>query len=386
MKEKSYRNIVGSNLASILYYHLYPDIIYSMNRISKISLEDLGYNEFFQSGRKNLGYSECPVARVLAEYREVYRVKSENGEYLAKITGKQIFTATCRVDFPAVGDWVAIDELPDGKAVIRGILPRKTVLQKKYSNKQENQIIATNIDTAFIVESMDRDYNLNRFERYLILTKGAEILPIIILNKIDLISEDDVNVRIHQIKSRFNDIDVIVTSIVSNKGISEFEKFINPRKTYCFLGSSGVGKSSLINKLLGIDEIKTREINTSLERGKHTTTTREMYFLEKGGILIDNPGMREVGIVDSNTGLENVFDEIGFIAQNCKFADCTHTGEPGCAVLKAVKENVLDNDRFDNYIKLKKESEFYQMTDLEKREKDRKFGKFVKKALQELKR
>jgi ribosome biogenesis GTPase len=355
-----------------------------MNK-AEFTLEDLGYDEYFESGRKILGFMQYPIARVLAEYREAYRVKSKNGEYLAKITGKQMFTATCREDYPAVGDWVAITELEEGKAVIRGILPRLSILRKKYSDRQENQLIATNIDTAFITESMDRDYSLNRFERYLVLIEDGKIHPVIILNKIDLISERDLNFRIHQIKNRFNGIDVITTSIVAEQGVDKLEKYIFPGKTYCFLGSSGVGKSSLINKLLGIDEIKTREINLSLERGKHTTTTREMYFLEKGGLLIDNPGMREVGIAGSDTGLENVFDEIELLAQNCKFDDCTHTGEPGCAVLKAVKQNVLDNDRFDNYIKLKKESEFYQMTDLEKREKDRKFGKFVKKALQELK-
>jgi ribosome biogenesis GTPase / thiamine phosphate phosphatase len=366
------------------FFSLDSDILYLMDTTAITSLEDLGYNEFFESARMDSGFSEYPVARVLAEYRGAYRVKNANGEYLAKITGKQMFTATNREDYPAVGDWVVMDELPDGKAVIRAILPRKTILQKKYSNKQENQIIATNIDTAFLVESIDRDYSLNRFERYLILTKEAKILPIIILNKIDLISESDLNVRINQIKSRFDGIEVVATSIVTDIGTRELENYIISGRTYCFLGSSGVGKSSLINTLMGIDEIKTREINTSLERGKHTTTTREMYFMEKGGLLIDNPGMREVGIIGSDMGLDNVFDEIGHLAQNCKYADCTHTGEPGCAVLKAVKDNVLDNDRFDNYIKLKKESEFYQMTELEKREKDRKFGKFIKKALQEL--
>ena len=296
-----------------------------------------------------------------------------------------MFTATCREDYPAVGDWVAITELEEGKAIIRGILPRISILKKKYSGKQENQIIATNIDTAFITESMDRDYNLNRFERFFVLTEEGKVKPAIILNKIDLISESDLKFRINQIESRFNGIDVITTSIITDKGIRELEAYIIPGKTYCFLGSSGVGKSTLINKLLGKDEIKTREISLTLERGKHTTTTREMYFLEKGGLLIDNPGTREVGIAGSDTGLVNVFDEISHISHDCKFSDCTHTSEPGCAVIQAVKENTLDEYKYRNFIKLKKESEFYKMTELEKREKDRKFGKFVKKALQELK-
>jgi ribosome biogenesis GTPase / thiamine phosphate phosphatase len=356
-----------------------------MNNFKKICLENLGYNEFFESGRINLGFSEFTVARVLAEYREAYRVRSVNGEYLAKITGKQMFTASKREDYPAVGDWVAISELEDEKAVIRGILPRFSLLKKKYSDKQEKQIIAVNIDTAFIVESVNRDYNLNRFERFMVLTSESGIKPIIILNKIDLIQDSELEEITDQIKKRFNNVDVIATSIITKQGLDKLEKYIVAGKTYCFLGSSGVGKSSLINKLLGKDEIITREISMSLGKGKHTTTTREMYYMKKGGLLIDNPGTREVGIAGSDMGIENVFDEIGRFSQNCKFSDCTHTNEPGCAVLKAVNERVINEDKYNNYIELKKESDFYKMTELEKREKDRKFGKFVKKALQELK-
>jgi ribosome biogenesis GTPase len=151
------------------------------------------------------------------------------------------------------------------------------------------------------------------------------------------------------------------------------------------MGSSGVGKSSLINKLLGKSIIKTKEISTSTNKGKHTTTTREMYFLENGGIVIDNPGTREVGIADSNSGIDNVFDEIIALSKNCKYTDCTHTHESGCAVIEAVETKKLNKDKYLNYIKLKKESEYYEMNDIEKKEKDRKFGKFIKKAKDQLK-
>ncbi|MFA5080801.1 MAG: ribosome small subunit-dependent GTPase A [Candidatus Paceibacterota bacterium] len=356
------------------------------NEIAKIKFEDLGYNDFFEEKRKSLGLTEYSIARVIAEYKGTYRIKDTNGEYLARITGKQIFNATKREDYPAVGDWVAIT-IPDKEmAIIHKVLPRKTILNKKYSNKQDTQIIATNIDIAFIVESMNRDYNLNRFERYLVLINEGKIKPAIILNKTDLISETELNLKIKQIKERFNNIDVIPTSIITEQGLNELISYIEKGKTYCFIGSSGVGKSSLINKLLGKSEIKTKEISNIKDKGKHTTTTREMYFLENGGIVIDNPGTREVGIAAANTGIENVFDEIIILSRNCKYTDCTHTHESGCAVLKAIKEKKLDKEKHQNYIKLKKEVEYYEMTDIEKREKDRKFGQFVKKKLDQLKK
>ncbi len=348
--------------------------------------EDLGYDDFFESNRNKLGLDKFSVARVVVEHRGSYKIKNSNGEYFAKITGKRMFDASSREDYPAVGDWVAITELEAGHAVIESVLPRKTIIKRKYNNKTGSQIIATNIDVAFIVESIGRDYNLNRIERYLSIAEDGGVKSAIIINKLDLISKEELKLKLNELKNRFNDTDIILTSIVTDDGLDEIRKYILSGKTYCFLGSSGVGKSSLINKLLGENVIKTEDIGFGTGRGKHATTNREIYFLENGGIVVDNPGMREVGMTDSDAGINDIFDEITSLSHGCKFTDCTHTNEPGCAVLSALKSGTLDRGKYSNYINLKKEAEFYEMNDLERREKERKFGKFIKKAKDELKK
>lgn len=353
--------------------------------ISKITKnEDLGYDALFESNRKKLKLDNFSIARVVVEYKGAYKVKNAEDELLAKITGKQMFNALSREDYPAVGDWVAISKADKERAVIQGILPRKTIIKKKYSGKNETQIVATNIDTAFIVESVDRDYNLNRFERYFSIAADGGVKSAIILNKIDLISKKELDLKLTQIKNRFHDIDFIFTSTITDEGLNELRNYIIRGKTYCFLGSSGVGKSSLINILLGKNIIKTESIGSRTNRGKHVTTNREMYFLENGGIVIDNPGMREVGITDVGVGIDNLFDEITLLARNCKYTDCTHVHEPGCGVLIALNSGRLDKNKYLNYINLKKEAEHYEMTKTEKKEKDRKFGKFIMKAKKQL--
>ena len=349
-------------------------------------MKNLGYNDFFESNRKKLNLGDFAVGRIIAENRGSYKIKNEKGEYLGKITGKQIFNASSRADYPAVGDWVAIT-IPDSEhAVIHQILPRQTIIQRKYINKSDTQIIATNIDVAFIVESIDRDYSLNRLERYFAIATDSNIKPAVILNKTDLISEEELNIKKSEIKNRFHDVDFIATSVKNSDGLKELKKYIQKGKTYCFLGSSGVGKSSLINKLLGQESIKTEDISSYSGRGKHITTNRQMYFLDNGGIVIDNPGMREVGMTDTNSGIDNLFDEITALAEKCKYSDCTHVHEPGCEVLSALKSGEINEKQYQNYINLKKEVEYYKMTKLENREKDKQFGKFIKKTKEDLKR
>jgi len=324
-------------------------------------------------------------ARVTSEHKGAYKVKNNNGEFLAKVTGKRMFNALSREDYPCVGDLVTIDELPENQAIIKEILPRKTIIRRKGNNKNDAQIIASNIDVAFVVESVGRDYNLNRFERYFALALDGGIKPALILNKIDLISEEDLNQKIIQIKNRFPNTDIIKTSTTKAGGIDELTRYIKNDIVYCFLGSSGVGKSSIINKLLGQEVIKTENISSYSNRGKHVTTVRQMYFLKNGGIVIDNPGMREIGMADVGEGVDALFNEIIELSKKCKFKDCTHTHEAGCAVLAAVESGHIDKAKYSNYLSLKKETEFYEMSELEKREKDRDFGKFIKKAKKSLK-
>jgi ribosome biogenesis GTPase / thiamine phosphate phosphatase len=356
-----------------------------IRRSENVSIENLGYNAFFESAFVSLHLHQSSPARVIAEHREAYKVMGIDGEFTAKISGKLHFQASKREDYPAVGDWVAITQVDRESAIIEALMPRKTILRKKFSDKRGIQVIAANLDTAFIVEAVDRDYNLNRLERYLVLAKEGAIEAVIVLNKTDLISSEELETKIRQLSQRFPDTAVIATSIATEKGITGLAHSIQKGKTYCFLGSSGVGKSSLINKLLGSNLIKTKEVSLYSGRGKHCTTSRHVYSLENGGIVIDNPGIREVGIADATSGVEAVFEEIVTTAQKCRFSDCTHTHEPGCAVLEAVKDNNIDGEKLTHFEKLKKETEHYAMTDYEKRKKDRTFGKFVKKALTQLK-
>lgn len=325
------------------------------------------------------------TARVIVEYKGAYKVKNETGEFLARVTGKRMFDALSREDFPAVGDFVMIDELPENQTVIRGILPRRTIIKRRAIGAGDAQIIATNIDVAFIVESVGRDWSLNRFERYFSIARDGGIEPAIIINKIDLISKDELDEKLSKIKNRFSGTDVFAVSVVSGEGIDELKKCIEKDKTYCFLGSSGVGKSSLINRLIGENLIKTEDISLYSERGKHITTARQMYFLDNGGVVIDNPGMREIGMADASVGIDSMFDDIAKLSEMCKYRDCAHTHESGCAVIKAVEDGEIDREKYLNYLGLKKETEFYEMSELEKKEKNKNFGKFIKNTKKSLK-
>ncbi len=355
-------------------------------KLDKLTLVDLGFNSFFVATLNDLPAEDLRPARVIAEYRQAYRVKNEQGEFLARVTGKRMFEATGREDYPAVGDFVMIAPVDSEQVSIQAILPRQTIIKRSFGDKNkvgeksDIQIIATNIDVGFVIESVDRDYNLNRFERYLVMLEEGGVKAALILNKIDLLPKEETEQKLVELKNRFPEIDVILTSTVNSDGLSALEEYIKRGKTYCFLGSSGVGKSSLINQLLGTNQIKTGAVSEYSERGRHTTTGRQMYFLDNGGIVIDNPGIREVGMTDGGEGVAQIFAEITAISSHCKFANCTHVHEPECAVLAALKEGTLMNNTYTNYLNLRQQAEYQNLHEKQKRQKSKVFGKSINKA------
>lgn len=344
-----------------------------------MTLEDLGYPTDFERYREDQNLDSFGVGRVISEHKERYVVKTTANEYDAEIIGNLRFSSQHRTDFPAVGDWVAISEYDDDKALIHAVFPRKTIIERQAVGKQgEKQIIATNIDYAFIVQAVDRDFNINRIERYLTICNAAKVQAIIILNKIDLINSADLTKLISNIQERIKEVPIIAISNETGLGIEKLKDTMIKGKTYCLLGSSGVGKSTLLNNLSGKQLMKTESISSSTSKGRHITSHRELTVLDNGGIVIDNPGMREVGIADSTAGLEITFETIMKLSKDCKFKDCTHTTEINCAVTEAVDKGEIDKNSYENYLKMERENVHFESTVVERRKKDKDLGKIIK--------
>ncbi len=341
--------------------------------------QDLGYGDYFEKFRIENNLSDFEIGRVIVEHKERYIVKNEKGEFEAEITGNLRFSAKSREDFPAVGDWVTFINYEPELVIIHSILPRFSTLSRQAVNKfGELQIIASNIDYGLIVQSVNRDFNINRLERYLTICYTSGIEPIIVITKTDLTNEEHLNELLNKIKTRINNVTIVHVSNETKAGIDKLEELLYAGKTYCLLGSSGVGKSSLINSLTGTSRMKTESISKSIDRGKHVTTHRELIPMKNGAILIDNPGIREVGITDSTTGLESTYDRIYDLSESCKFSDCTHTSESGCAVQLAIENGEIEKSYFQNFLKMEREKEHYESTVAEKRRKDKDFGKMIK--------
>lgn len=341
--------------------------------------EDLGFNKQLEQFRMENKLSENEIGRVVAEHKERYVVMTTAGEFEAEITGNMRFAARSREDLPAVGDWVALTIYEGDLAIIHKILPRFSVLKRQSVGYfGEVQVIAANIDFAFLVQAADRDFNLNRLERYLTLCYSAKVEPIIVLTKTDLVDEVRMAEIMERIKNRIPNVLQIAVSNETHAGYEKIKKTLEKGKTYCMLGSSGVGKSTLINNLSGKTILETGPISLHTGKGRHVTTHRELVLLENGAIMIDNPGMREVGIADSAGGLETAFDQMLSFSEHCKFKDCTHTQETGCAVLEALEKGNIDRDAYENYLKLAREKAHFETSAAEKRKKEKIFGRIIK--------
>jgi ribosome biogenesis GTPase / thiamine phosphate phosphatase len=299
------------------------------------------------------------VGRVCAEYKNMYKILTEDKEILGTISGKLNYQALGRIDYPAVGDWVVIDKISNGsdRTIIHKILSRKSKFSRKVAgNVIEEQIMAVNIDILFICMSLNNDFNLRRIERYTTMAWESGAVPVVLLTKADLCS--DVYEKVGAVESVAIGIDIKVVSSLEDTGIDLVKSYLYEGKTAAFLGSSGVGKSTLINKLLGNDVLATKEVREGDDRGRHTTTHRELFLLPDGGIVIDTPGMREFQILDAVEGIDSSFEDILELAAQCRFSDCTHNSEPGCVVRKSLEDGALSEARFENYLKLKKEAEY----------------------------
>ncbi len=315
----------------------------------------------------NLGFTERIVqqaalydglflGRVVAQYKNLYKVAGENAELMAEISGKLHYNAEDADDYPAVGDFVMIDRDNEqhGNAIIHHILPRKSVFVRRAAGTADiAQVVAANIDTVFICMSLNNDFNLRRVERYLAIAWDSGAIPVIVLTKADLCR--DLDAKLSEIESSAVGVDVVVTSSMTDDGYKAVLKYITPGQTVALLGSSGVGKSTLLNRLLGENVIETREIRKD-GKGRHTTTRRELIVIPTGGAVIDTPGMRELGVESVN--LEKAFTDIDELASRCKFRDCRHENEPGCAVRKAVIDGMISEERLSSYKKLKKEAKY----------------------------
>ncbi|HEY9613551.1 ribosome small subunit-dependent GTPase A [Allocoleopsis sp.] len=320
-----------------------------------MNLKGLGWNSFFAKNFDSHWQEGYTVGRVVLEHKNTYILYTENGELSADVTGKMQYRASGRQDFPAVGDWVVISiRLTEKRATIHAILPRKSTFSRKtVGAKTEEQIIATNIDTVFLVSGLDRDFNPRRIERYLLLVWESGANPVIILNKADLC--DDIEGCREEVETIALGVPIIVLSAVNNQGLDALTPYLSKGQTVALLGSSGVGKSTITNQLVGKTVQAVQEVRQGDDKGRHTTTHRELILLPSSGLLIDTPGMREIQIWAGDESLQETFADIKNIALQCRFHDCKHEQEPGCAVRHALENGTLDYQRFLNHQKLQKE-------------------------------
>jgi ribosome biogenesis GTPase len=317
-------------------------------------LEKYGFTK--KNNTEAMNYPDLIPSRIISQYQDLYKVVTEQGEFFATLSGKFRHEAKHLLEFPAVGDFVMVDRMndDDGNGIIHYVLNRKSSFERTAVGvKNEVQIVAANIDVVFICMSLNKDYNLSRLERYLSVAWNSGAVPVVVLTKADLC--DDLEQKQAEIGAIAFGADSLITSNQDARSIDKLIPYIKEGATAAFIGSSGVGKSTLINCLIGKEILSTSDIRND-DKGRHTSTRRELILLPKGGILIDTPGMRELGVDSVN--LEQSFSDIDALAQQCRFKDCAHKKEPGCAVRSAIEDGSLSSRRFENYLKLKKEARY----------------------------
>ena len=325
--------------------------------------------------------------RVALEHTHIYRVITEAGESLARVSGRLRHRATVRADFPAVGDWVAVQP-PEhsGDSRIVAVLPRRSRFSRRAAgDPTEEQVVAANIDTVFLVAGLDGDFNPRRIERYLLVAVESGASPVVVLNKADL--ADDAAAMADVVRASVGDVPVHVVSCQVPGGVDLLRQYLGTGQTAALLGSSGVGKSTIVNRLVGQDLLKTVEVRESDSRGRHTSTARQMIVLPEAGVLIDTPGMRELQLWESGD-VRDAFGDIDELASGCRFRDCRHREEPGCAVLDAVLSGALARGRLESYHKLQNEQAFHarqldQRTQIEERRRWKVLTKAAQKRIKE---
>jgi ribosome biogenesis GTPase len=350
-----------------------------------LTLKTFGWDSWFEGQVSKLCDENKSVARVVSVDRNQLLLAGENGSFRAKLSGKYRHESKSTSELPCVGDWVCVEKSEsDEVGVVHKVFDRKSYLRRKTAGEVvEYQMIAANVDFVIIVQSCHYDFNLKRLERYLVMVKDGGAKPFILLTKTDLVAPEVLADQIAQIKNTGIAEPVATISNVTKEGIEELKKNLSPGKTYCFVGSSGVGKSTIINSFVGRDMLQTKVVSSTGE-GRHATVRRELILLDNGSMVIDNPGMREFGVIGAKDGIEASYSDILDLASVCRFRDCTHTNEPGCAVLDALARGDIDAEHYANFLKLRRESEHSLSSYAEKRKKDRDFGRFIKSAKKDL--
>lgn len=323
-----------------------------------MDLTSFGWNEFFEVGFKSYEGQGFTAGRVALEHKNFYRIYTEHGEMLAEISGKLRHEALNRSDLPAVGDWVVIRSRPEhDRVVIHAVLPRRTSFARKIAgSRTEEQIVGANVDTVFLFTSLNQDFSLRRIERYLVIAWESGANPIIILSKSDLC--DRLADAIGEVQTVARGVPIHAISVVTRSGLQDIAQYFKQGQTVALLGSSGVGKSTLINHLAGVELLRVQTVREDDDRGRHTTTHRELVLLPAGGLVLDTPGMRELQLWDGDESLHLVFDDIEAFAERCYFGDCHHQDEPRCAVREALAAGTIDAGRYQSYEKLQKELKY----------------------------